>query len=453
MKDDRKTEKELLEALGELQQRAARLERSIKRLKKTNDTLKKSEKRFRFIFENAPEGIFQMSPEGRLLSANPASAHMLGYGSSEDMLSSVVNVGKQLYVNSEDRFRVTKLVAERGIVKGFEVPFYRKDGTTIWISLYAQAVRDEDGNLFYQWTMENITERVKMERALRESEEKYRNILENIEEGYYEVDLAGNFTLFNSSMLKILGYPEEEMKGMNNRRYMSRETARKVFAAYNEVYRTGIASKNVEWELTRKDGNKAFVETSVSLTRDSKGQPIGFQGIMHDITDRKRMEEEIISLSITDHLTSLYNRRGFMTLAEQQMKIAERTKAGFLLLFADLDKMKWINDNLGHEKGDKALMDVASILKGVFRKSDIIARIGGDEFAVLGIGTSMKDGKALGSRLQHKIYIHNAAEKRDYQISLSVGMAYSDPENPYSLDELMSQADTRMYEQKRSKQS
>jgi len=165
------------------------------------------------------------------------------------------------------------------------------------------------------------------------------------------------------------------------------------------------------------------------------------------------MEEEIISLSITDYLTGLYNRRGFITLAEQQTKIAERTKTGLLLLFADLDKMKWINDNLGHEKGDRALMDVASILKEVFRKSDVIARIGGDEFAVLGVGASMKDGKALGSRLQHKIYIHNAVEKRDYEISLSVGMAYRGPENPYSLDELMSQADARMYEQKRSKRS
>ncbi len=415
-----------------------------------------------------------------------------------------------------------------------------------------------------------------LEKALRESEEKYRNILENIEEGYYEVDLAGNFTLFNSSMSTILGYPDEEMKGMNNRRYMTGETARKVFAAYNEVYRTGIASKNVSWELIRKDGNRSYVETSVYLKRDSEGQPIGFRGLMRDvtdrrraeealraaeklcralaeqslagvyvvqdgklcfinsralsflgctndelmdkeaellvhpddrdkqwknaramlrgesavpyeyrimtkegqtrwiletvtsitykgrpailgnamdITDRKRMEEEIISLSITDYLTGLYNRRGFITLAEQQTKIAERTKTGLLLLFADLDKMKWINDNLGHEKGDRALMDVASILKEVFRKSDVIARIGGDEFAVLGVGASMKDGKALGSRLQHKIYIHNAVEKRDYEISLSVGMAYRGPENPYSLDELMSQADARMYEQKRSKRS
>jgi two-component system cell cycle response regulator len=170
------------------------------------------------------------------------------------------------------------------------------------------------------------------------------------------------------------------------------------------------------------------------------------------INSHKRMAAEIISLSITDHLTGLYNRRGFMTLADQQIKIAERTKRGsLLLLFADLDKMKSINDNLGHKKGDKALIEVASILKEVFRESDIMARIGGDEFAVLGIADQKSDVCAFQKRLQEQIDIHNGRDNRDYQISLSVGIACSDPENRYSIDEMMSKADALMYEQKRSK--
>jgi diguanylate cyclase (GGDEF)-like protein len=170
------------------------------------------------------------------------------------------------------------------------------------------------------------------------------------------------------------------------------------------------------------------------------------------INSHKRMAAEIISLSITDHLTGLYNRRGFMTLADQQIRISERTmKGSVLLLFADLDKMKSINDQLGHKKGDKALIEVASILKEVFRESDIIARIGGDEFAVLGIAAKQSDIGAFESRLQEQIDNHNGYENRDYKISLSVGTACSDPENRYSIDELMSKADTLMYEQKRSK--
>ena len=289
--------------------------------------------------------------------------------------------------------------------------------------------------------------------ALHASEEKYHNILEYIEEGYYEVDLAGNLTFFNTSVSQILGYSVEELKGMNNRQYMDKENSKKVFLDYNEVYRTGIPKKNSEAELIKKDGEKVYAGISISLIRDSSGQSIGFRGIIHDITERKRMEEAIKDLSITDHLTGIHNRRGFMTLADSQLKIQERTKGGLLLLFADFDNLKWINDNLGHEKGDKALVEVASIFKEVFRKSDIIARVGGDEFAVLGIGASSKDFDIFESQLQNYIDIYNAIGNRDYKLSVSVGMAYNDPENTCSLDELMSRADAFMYEQKRSKLS
>jgi diguanylate cyclase (GGDEF)-like protein len=170
------------------------------------------------------------------------------------------------------------------------------------------------------------------------------------------------------------------------------------------------------------------------------------------INSQKRMAAEIIALSITDHLTGLYNRRGFMTLADQQIKLVGRTKKGvLLLLFVDLDKMKSINDTLGHKKGDKALIEVASILREVFRDSDIIARMGGDEFAVLGVAAQKRDIGTFESRLQQQVDIHNGYENREFTISLSAGIAWSDPENRYTIDELMSRADKLMYEQKRSK--
>ncbi len=140
--------------------------------------------------------------------------------------------------------------------------------------------------------MQSESKRRKVEQALREREERYRTILENIREGYYEVDLTGNYTFFNSSMSKILGYTEEEMMGMNYRLYTDKENAKKVLRDFNEVYRTGISSK-VDYEQIKKDGSKMFVETSVALMRDSSGQPTGFRGIVRDITERKRAEEEL----------------------------------------------------------------------------------------------------------------------------------------------------------------
>jgi PAS domain S-box-containing protein len=128
------------------------------------------------------------------------------------------------------------------------------------------------------------------EKALRESEEKYRNILETIEDGYYEVDIAGNFTFLNDSLCKIFGYAEHELMGINNRQYTGKETARKAFEAFNRVYATGKSSKGFEWDIIRKDGSRRYVDTSISLIKDAKGKPTGFRGTIRDITERKLVE-------------------------------------------------------------------------------------------------------------------------------------------------------------------
>ena len=137
-----------------------------------------------------------------------------------------------------------------------------------------------------------IVERVKAEEALRESEEKYRTILQSIEEGYYEVDLAGNLTFFNESMRRQLGYSRDELMGMNNRQYMNAETAQRVYETFSTVYKTGEPAKALDLEIDTKDGSKKFVELSVSLIQDPEGRPIGFRGVARDISERKRAEEQ-----------------------------------------------------------------------------------------------------------------------------------------------------------------
>ena len=130
------------------------------------------------------------------------------------------------------------------------------------------------------------------EKRLRESEEKYRTILQSLEEGYFEVDLAGNLTFFNDAFVRWSGYSRKELLGMNNRQFMSEETAKKVFQVFNEVYRMGEPANAFDWEMIKRDGTKGWIDTSVSLIRDSNGQPIGFRGIGRDASERKQMEEE-----------------------------------------------------------------------------------------------------------------------------------------------------------------
>jgi PAS domain S-box-containing protein len=137
-----------------------------------------------------------------------------------------------------------------------------------------------------------IKERVRVEEALRESEEKYRTILQSIEEAYYEVDLAGNLTFFNDSLSKQLKYNRDELMGMNNRQFMNAETAKQVYETFNTVLKTGRPARAFDWEMIAKDGTQKIVELSVSLMRDSEGQPIGFRGVGRDITERKKAEEQ-----------------------------------------------------------------------------------------------------------------------------------------------------------------
>ncbi len=136
-------------------------------------------------------------------------------------------------------------------------------------------------------------QRKKAEEALRESEARYRTILETIEEAYYEVDLAGNFTFFNDATCRMLGYSRDELMGMNNRQYTDPENSKKLYQAFNNVYHTGIPIKGFEWEVIRKDGTKGYGEASISLIKDPNGQPIGFRGIARDTTERKRIEDAL----------------------------------------------------------------------------------------------------------------------------------------------------------------
>ena len=139
----------------------------------------------------------------------------------------------------------------------------------------------------------NITEQWQMEETLRQSEERYRTILENIEDGYHEVDLKGNFTFFNESFRKIMGYTKEELLGMNYKRYSDQENIQKVLKAYNQVYTTGEPLKRFEWTVIRKDGARRNLAVSVSLIKDPSNQPTGFRGIVRDETDRKDAEEAL----------------------------------------------------------------------------------------------------------------------------------------------------------------
>lgn len=264
-----------------------------------------------------------------------------------------------------------------------EVRLRNKDGNWVVFETVAGNLSNNDVVEALIINLRDITERKMAEESLRESEEKYRTILENIEDGYYEVDLSGNFTFFNDSVCRIHGYSKEELMGMNYRQYTDKECSEKLFKTFNEVYKTGNPTKGFGWEIIRKDGTKRYIEVSVSLKKDSAGNPKGFRGISRDITERKQIEQQLNHMATHDSLTGLPNRMLFMDRLEVAIAQSKRNKNKLAVMMLDIDNFKDINDTLGHMVGDQLLKEVGNRLTCILRQNDTVARLGGDEFIVL----------------------------------------------------------------------
>jgi diguanylate cyclase (GGDEF)-like protein len=202
-----------------------------------------------------------------------------------------------------------------------------------------------------------------------------------------------------------------------------------------------------ELEMRVEDRTSELAQANRSLRKENEER-------IQAEEERKRIEDKLQRMSITDELTGLLNRRGFYTLGEQQLKLSNRNARGIYLLYTDLNDLKKINDTFGHGEGDAALRSAAMILKECFRNSDVVARIGGDEFAVIPIGMSGDNLEVIIERFLNKIESYNKTAGHEYKVSMSVGTAYYDPLNPVTVDELLTCADKMMYEdKKKNKQS
>lgn len=251
--------------------------------------LRENEEKYRSIVENSLQGILLVGEDYRLSYANDELSKILGYDREE-----IIGEDFRKFLDEESKTLVGDRYVRRqrgeAVPSRYEFNILRKDGEKRRIEISSTVIEDSSGHKNTIGQILDITERKKAEAALRESEERYRTILENIEEGYYEVDLAGNFTFFNEGLRRILGYPAEDLMGMNNRVYMEPETAKRMYKVFNTVYQTGRPTKIIDWENVRKDGTKAIMEGSISLIKDSMGNPIGFRGIVRDATERKRAD-------------------------------------------------------------------------------------------------------------------------------------------------------------------
>jgi diguanylate cyclase (GGDEF)-like protein/PAS domain S-box-containing protein len=294
----------------------------------------------------------------------------------------------------------------------------------------------------------------KTEHSLRESEGRFRALIEQAAVGVAEIVMEPwQFITVNRRLCEMVGMTEEELLTTTFQAITHPEDLH-LHEEKTALLEAGkIRHYSLEKRYVRKDGETVWVNITVSPLWKPGEKPGRNMVVVEDISERKKMEAEMREMSLRDLLTDLYNRRGFIILAEQQLKASNRAQKPLKLTFIDCDGLKWINDTLGHKEGDKALIDTANVLRQTFRDSDIIARLGGDEFAVLSIDAADMSHEDFSRRLQQHIDNINKRESISYKLSLSWGTAMYHPESPASLDQLISAADELMYDHKKAKRN
>lgn len=400
------------------------------------------------IIENMQDGYSEIDLAGTFTFANQAACDIFGY--SRDR---IIGVNYKEYTDEANArkafltFNHIYSTGSSGKLIDYEVS--RPDGTKRLVELSVQLIRDRSGEpVGFRGTVRDVTERRKMEEKLRQSEKRYRTIIEDMSDPYFELDLRGRFTFANDALCKGIGYPREELMGMSNRQYADKKTIREMDELFGRVYKTGVPVRAHVFELIPRSGVKAYYEISISLIRNKRGRPVGFRGIARDITERKQYEEQIRHMATHDILTGLPNRIMFNELLQQHIDYACRYGQQFALLFMDLDGFKIINDTFGHEAGDQMLIVCATRLTLSLRASDFIARLGGDEFVILVKNvTSIKNLTTLVNKILSTVREPILIKGREYCFTASIGISMY-PRDGRDKQSLTRSADLAMYSAK-----
>lgn len=267
--------------------------RDITEQQQREEAVRQSEERYRTILDQMDEGYYEVDKAGSFTFVNDAMCRMLGY--SRDQL---IGMNYKTYTPKEHVrpiFEAYNRVYRTGEpLKSFPMVEVRSDGVQLLVEDSVFPMRNDKGEIVgFRGVSRDVTERKRLEEALRQSEERYRTILEEMEDAYFEVDIGGHLTFVNNSVCRDLGYSREELMGKSYKEFTAEEDIESVYRAFNEVFQTGVPNKGASWRTVRKDGTHRFAETSISLIKNEKGEIIGFRGIGRDITERKETEEKL----------------------------------------------------------------------------------------------------------------------------------------------------------------
>jgi diguanylate cyclase (GGDEF)-like protein/PAS domain S-box-containing protein len=430
--------------------------RDITERKHAEAALRQSEERFRMMIAGVTDyAIFMLDPDGNIATWNEGAQRLKGYRAEEVIGRHFSTFYPEEDIRAGKPDRELQLARDEGRVEDVVGCRIRKDGSRFWANVVITAMRDESGRLYgFSKITRDITERRIAERKLQDAAQEFRLVIEKLPVCIM-IRRGDTVVYVNPATAAATGYADA-------RALVGKTFFELVHPDYHDLLRQrifGTQPENArELRVFRADGTTMLVEAAPAHI------PITFEGApafltsIRDITQEthtrqllKDQATRMQALSDTDELTHLHNRRGFLTAGGQQLRMAVRTRKPAVVVFMDLDGLKIINDELGHEAGDDAIVETARLLRSAFREVDILARLGGDEFVAMLVDCENADMPLR--RLGKNIEDCNARACKPFRIALSIGTSSFDPKRPEALDVLMQRADTAMYDQKRSRRS
>jgi diguanylate cyclase (GGDEF)-like protein/PAS domain S-box-containing protein len=432
--------------------------------KEAEERLRETEQRFRTLVEQLPVASYveQLDEESPMMYVSPQIADLVGY-TAEEWVADPTFFARA--VHPEDRERALagfRSMHESGEAFDCEYRLVARDGRVVWVHDAAVIVRDQAGQptrrIGVAW---DITERRQAEERLRETEQRFRTLVEQLPLASYVEQLDGESATYVSPQIAdLVGYTAEEWVADPTffARVLHPEDRERVLAGFRSMHESGEAF-GCEYRLVARDGRVVWVHDAAAIVRDQAGQPLFAQGYMIDISERKEAEqalqasrqrlheqmEEMEHQALHDGLTDLPNRTLFRDRVEQLLRQGRRDGSGFAVMLLDLDRFKEVNDTLGHQSGDLLLREVAVRLRRALRTNDTVARLGGDEFGVLAPGLSAASAaRALAEKLRHELGQPAVVGGLTIEVEASVGIAIF-PEHGDDVETLLRHADISMY--------
>lgn len=419
------------------------LNQEIKNRERITKELENSQQRFQAIFDEAPIGIAQTSLNNEILDCNRALQSLLRYREGELNKKLLKNFAYPDDINL-DQFMLEKILAGKNDTYRVSKRYISKNGAIVWTNQSCSIVRDTNYPFLINM-IEDITERKLAEEARLEAEKKYRDIFENAIEGIFQCTPSGRYLSVNPAFVRMFGYDSEEqiltqITDIGQQLYVVQKR-RLEFLALLKMH---SQVQNFEYQARCQDGSVIWVNETVRVVRDDIGQIRYYEGIVENVTKRKQVEEKLRYDATHDQLTGLLNRAAFTTMLTQAIEEQKH----FAVLFVDLDNFKVVNDYMGHLVGDKLLMEIAYRLNHYTGENTVVARFGGDEFALL-----LKNPRDLSTLepliegIQERLSQPYTLKNETFNPTASIGIALNELNNlKYkSADEVLRDADTAMY--------